>query len=294
MTIKELLGLTESLMKDANLTDSYRTAVWIFCDVLECAPAYLIAQEDLSLKRDQVAQIQDMAYRCAAHEPVQYVIGKTEFYGLNLSLTPDVLIPRPETEQLVEVSLEVARKIRLRRILDIGTGSGCIAIAMKQAIPEAIVTACDISESALKIASINAEKNNIKLQLVPADLFSQDFVSVVGGEYDLVIANPPYIPEHEYSSLPQMIRDYEPKTALLCGDAPLTFYQAIIEHMERNLLHHAGILALEVHADYAESVVTLLHQHGVLDVQLKRDLAGLPRFILGEWKRKISLPQTYN
>lgn len=291
MKIKELFKEIEGLLEQAGLSDPRRTGVWIFCDVLQCRPAYLISHEDARLERDHAAKILQMAERCAAHEPVQYVTGYTEFRGLHLQLSPQVLIPRPETEQLVDVALETVGRELSFRILDIGTGSGCIALAMKQAIPDADVTACDISRSALRIAKANATQNGLEIQCVAADLLATDFVSSVGSGYDLVIANPPYIPDHERSELPRMVRDYEPETALFCGEDPRKFYRAISRHIADGLLGHRGVLALETHADYAESVGILFEQHGGLQVQVKQDFAGLPRFVLARSSRKLSHAQ---
>lgn len=291
MKIKELFQEIEGLLEQAGLPDPRRTGVWIFCDVLQCRPAYLISHGDDWLEQDHVAEISAMAERCAAHEPVQYVTGYTEFMGLRLQVSPQVLIPRPETEQLVDVALETVGRELPFRILDIGTGSGCIALAMKQAIPDADVTACDISRSALRIAKANATQNGLEIQCVAADLLATDFVSSVGSGYDLVIANPPYIPDHERSELPRMVRDYEPETALFCGEDPLKFYRAISRHIADGLLGHRGVLALETHADYAESVGILFEQHGGLQVQVKQDFAGLPRFVLARSSRKLSHAQ---
>ena len=282
MNVKELFRQAEDILKQAGLPNSRRTVVWIFCDVLDCEPAHLITYEDIFLTDDQVAEILKMTERCATHEPVQYVIGHTEFYGSRLYLSPEVLIPRPETEQLVELSLKVAKKSGALRVLDIGSGSGCIALAIKQAIPDAKVTACDICASALRIAKMNAQENGLDIQMVLADVLAHDFVTIVGDRYDLVIANPPYIPENERSELPRMVRDYEPEIALFCGDDPLKFYRAITKHLERNLLDDRGVLTLETHAEYADSVGSLLRQQGDLRVQVKKDLSGLSRFVIAE------------
>ena len=280
MRIKELFREVESLLDQAGLSDPRRTGVWIFCDVLQCKPAYLISHEDDRLKRDHVAEIAAMAARCAVHEPVQYVTGYTEFRGLRLQVSSEVLIPRPETEQLVEIALEAVGRELPFRVLDIGTGSGCIALAIKQAIPDANVTACDISRSALRIAKANTTQNGLEIQCIAADLVARDFLDLVGSGYDLVIANPPYIPDHERSGLPRMVRDYEPDTALFCGEDPLKFYRAIGRHIADGLLGRRGILALETHADYAESTGALLAQHEGLQVQVKQDFAEMPRFVL--------------
>ena len=291
MIIKELFREVEELLEQAGLSDPRRAGVWIFCDVLQCKPAHLISHEDDRLKHDDVAEISAMTARCAAHEPVQYVTGYTEFRGLHLRVSSQVLIPRPETEQLVEIALEAVGRELPFRVLDIGTGSGCIALAIKQAIPDASVTACDISGSALRIAKANATQNGLEIQCIAADLLATDFVNSVGSGYDLVIANPPYIPNHERSGLPRMVRNYEPETALFCGEDPLKFYRAISGHVADGLLGRGGILALETHADYAESTGTLFEQHRGLQVQVKQDFAGLPRFVLAKFPRKLSSAQ---
>lgn len=280
MRVKELFRKVEALLGQSSIPDSYRTAVWIFRDVLQCESSHLISHAENQVDRKDATRILSMAERCATHEPVQYVTGSTEFRGLQLQLSPQVLIPRPETEQLVEIALEAGRQEVPLRILDIGTGSGCIALAVKHALPDASVTACDISRSALRVAKTNAVKNGLEVQLIVADLSSKSFVSLVGGGYNLVIANPPYIPNREYLGLPRMIRDYEPETALLCGDDPLKFYRLIASHLALGLLEQRGTLALEVHADYAESVGELFWQHRGLNIQKKHDLAGHPRFVI--------------
>ncbi len=282
MTIKKLFREVESLLMNANLSNPRPISVWIFCDVLDCSSEYLISHDNGLLSPDEVAKISDMAMRCAAHEPVQYVIGETEFRGLQLQLSPKVLIPRPETEQLVDVALGAVPRSSVRRVLDIGTGSGCIALAVKQALPKARVTACDISRSALQIAQSNALQNELEIQCILADLLDSEFIGFVGGGYDLVIANPPYIPDKERTSLPRMVRNYEPKVALFCGEDPLKFYRAIGRHVMDGLLDQTGVLVLETHADYAEPVRTLFEHSTGSHVQVKRDFAGLPRFVIAK------------
>lgn len=283
MQVKDLLVHTARTLKQAGLPEPRRITEWIFCDVLDCSPAQLMVCDDVQIEQKNTEEILAAAARCAVHEPVQYVTGSTEFHGLLLHLSPEVLIPRPETEQLVEMVLETVTSDQPIRVLDIGTGSGCIALAVKQACPNAQVTACDISAGALRIARKNADRYGLQIQMIQVDLFAHDFIGKVGTGYDLVIANPPYIPDSERSALPRMVRDYEPEIALFCGDDPLKFYRMITKHLDNGLLE--GILALEAHSDYTELAGSLLRRQGGLDVHIKRDLAGLPRFILGEYVR---------
>ncbi len=270
------------MFKEADVPQAHRTAVWIFCDVLNCTPASLILHEGTLLGESQVEKILGMAIRCASHEPVQYVIGYTEFYGMKLHVSSEVLIPRPETEQLVELALMSIETDRPARVLDIGTGCGCIALAVKQGLPNAYVTACDFSSSALRIAELNAEQYGFPIRIVLADLFKEGFIQVVGEGYNLVISNPPYIPDCERTELSRMVRDYEPGSALFCGDDPLRFYRAISQYLDQGLLAPGGILALEAHADYADSVGTLLRRHKELQVEVIQDLAGFHRFVIAK------------
>jgi len=154
-------------------------------------------------------------------------------------------------------------------------------------LPTAQVTACDISASALRIARENAKKNGLEIRFATADLLSSDFVDKIGMGYDLVIANPPYIPDNERSQLPRMVRDYEPGLALFCGEDPLAYYRAIADKLGSGLLRQGGTLALETHADYAAPVSRLLKQKsGVSQVQIRSDLAGLSRFVLATYSEE--------
>lgn len=284
MHVKAIFREVENFLGQASVPSPRRTAVWIVCEIIRCSPTHLISREDDRLERNQVIRIREAARRCAAHEPVQYVLGYTEFCELRLRVSPEVLIPRPETEQMIEIALDAIGPDGTLKVLDIGTGSGCIALSMKRALPASQVTGCDISASALQIASENAKKNGLDVRFIMADLMSCDFVHTVGTGYNLVIANPPYIPDSERSQLPRMVRDYEPGIALFCGEDPLAFYRAIAVKLGSGLLGQGGTLVLETHFDYADSVGMLLQQKkDVSRVQIKPDLAGLSRFVLANY-----------
>ena len=280
MTIKQLTMKVMDQLREHGLEDDHQIAVWIFCHVLNCNSAHLIAHESSTLQSKEISTISTMAERCANHEPVQYVTGHTEFYGLSFHVSPDVLIPRPETEQLVELALQEIKTFGAARALDIGTGSGCIALAMKHAFPQMSVTACDLSESALEIANVNAQKLNLPLHLIHTDVMSDHFVHDVGKGYQLVISNPPYIPDVEYSELPRMVRDFEPSSALNCGKDPLKYYRSIRDHLDRGLVDNGGFLTLETHVDYVESVCSLFSERNQLQVDVRKDFSGKPRFVI--------------
>ena len=284
MHIKTIFREVEDLLEQASIPSARRTAVLILCDIIGCSPTHLISREGDRLEQDQIIRIREAAQRCSAHEPVQYVLGYTEFCGLRLRISPAVLIPRPETEQMIEIALEAVEPGGTLNVLDIGTGSGCIGLSMKHALPAAQVTACDISAPALQIARENAKKNGLDIRFIVADLLSCGFVDKVGTGYDMVIANPPYIPDSERSQLPRIVRDYEPGIALFCGEDPLAFYRAIADKLGSGLLGRGGTLVLETHLDYAASVGMLLQQEkDVSQVQIKSDLAGLSRFVLANY-----------
>ena len=287
MRVRAIFREVEKLLEQASVSSPRRTAVWILCDIIRCSPTHLISREDDRLGRHQVIRIREAAQRCAAHEPVQYVLGYAEFCELRLRVSPEVLIPRPETEQMIEIALNAVGPDGSLKVLDIGTGSGCIALSMKYALPASQVTACDISAPALQVASKNARKNGLDVRFIMADLLSCDFVRKVGTGYDLVMANLPYIPDSERSQLPRMVRNYEPGTALFCGEDPLAFYRAITSKLGSGLLGQGGMLVLETHVDYAARVGMLLQQErDVSQVQIKSDLAGLPRFVLANYSEE--------
>jgi len=208
-------------------------------------------------------------------EPLQYIIGEVQFMGLRIQVAPGVLIPRPETEEMVD---RIIRKGTIpKRILDIGTGSGCIAIGLKHAFPTAEVTGVDVSQAALEIATNNAERLGIPVLWQCADvLHGKD---IYDQEFDLIISNPPYIPEAEADTLSKHVRAHEPSIALFVEDNdPLLFYRSIAENAF-NALTKGGSLWFECHTKYAEEVAALVKSFGYNEVELIHDLSGNPRFV---------------
>ena len=255
-----------------------RAASWLLGDVLGCSPAHLVAYADRPATPAQAQALAALVARCLRREPVQYILGYADFYGLRLRVTPDVLIPRPETEQVVEAALEMLAERVRPRVLDVGTGSGCIALALKHERPDADVFACDLSEAALRIARANAEAHHLAVALARADVLASDFSHPVPGPFDLIISNPPYIADNEAETLEPEVRDYEPHLALFAGDDPLRYYRALADQAPV-LLAPGGLLVFETHAYHADAVCNLLVEAGFLGVHLKRDLAGHPRIV---------------
>ena len=206
--------------------------------------------------------------------PVQYVLGETEFCGLTLSVGSGVLIPRPETEELVEWSVQVCPPSA--RILDVGTGSGCIAIALKHLRPDCLVDACDVSQQALIRAQTNALACSVDIGFFYADVLCN---SLPDKKWDVIISNPPYIPRKEAPEMEVRVKDFEPMIALFVDDNdPLQFYRAIALHA----LHHlspGGQLLFETHYLYAKKCLHMLLEMGFSHGELRKDISGKERMI---------------
>jgi release factor glutamine methyltransferase len=224
-------------------------------------------------------QLTAMVERRSRHEPLQYILGYTEFFGMHLDVSPDVLIPRPETEQVVEEALRALGDVDTPRILDIGTGSGCIALVIKRERPSAEVWAADISDQAIDLASRNAIRHGLKIQFLRADVFASDFSKRSPKGLDLLISNPPYIPEEEASALPVEVRNFEPHLALVAPSDPLIFYKRIAT-IGKDLLKNGRHLILETHSEHGREAEGLLHHLGYEDVVLQRDYADRPRILM--------------
>ena len=208
------------------------------------------------------------------HRPIQFVLGETEFCELTFDVNEAVLIPRPETEELVEWI--VRKEPSEVKILDLGTGSGCIPIALKKLMPQASVSACDLSLDALKVAHSNAVKNGVVV-----DFFQLDILNEIpnDGLYDCLVSNPPYIPIREKAEIAVGVKDFEPEMALFVpDDDPLLFYRSIAL-MGHKVLREGGRVYLETHRDYALYVLKLYEKLNYTDVEIKKDIAGNDRMV---------------
>ena len=232
--------------------------------------AWLLAHPDAELTPEQSALLDGWVARRARHEPVQYILGETEFYGLTFRVTPHVLIPRPETEHLVEAVLERVARDAAVRICDVGTGSGAIAVALADARPRAEITAVDLAPAALAVAQENAERHGIadRVRFVESDLLS----ALRGEKFDVVVSNPPYVRDDE--TLEAQVQEYEPHTALFAGPTGLEVDRRLIPEAHAALVP-GGWLLLEIGQGQAEAVRELLTAWD--DVGFAADLQGIPR-----------------
>jgi len=231
----------------------------------------LILNNNSRLSESDLLYLRNATKRLLNQEPFQYVIGETLFYDLLLNCDSRALIPRPETEELVQWILE--EQASISSILEIGTGSGCIALACKNQLPRCKVTAIDVSPEALQLAGENAVKLSLEIELIESDFLSEDLSFIENGNtFDCIVSNPPYIPINESGNIAANVVDFEPSIALFVPeDNPLLFYHAIVDK-SMYLLNNDGFLFFEIHELYLE-------KKGFINIELRKDLQGKPRMV---------------
>lgn len=242
--------------------------------VLGCDRAHLYAHGDRELTPDEQQRYDAVIAERSTGKPAQYITGHQEFWGRDFVVSPAVLIPRPETEHLVETVLDLARAHRFQRIVDVGAGSGCIAITLALELPHAAVTAIDISEEALEIARANAARlqAGARIAFRRADLLAD----AAPASFDLVVSNPPYVGESEADKVQRQVREFEPRIAVFSGVEGLDIYRRLIPQA-RSALAPGGWLVMEMGYSVEAQVRALLA--GWQDVRVTHDLQGIPRVI---------------
>lgn len=220
-------------------------------------------------------EIDKILQRLQKHEPIQYITGEARFHGLDLHVTPDVLIPRPETSELVDIITDDAGEKEDLRVLDIGTGSGCIAVALARSLKFPMISAVDISAAALDVAKKNAEMLKVHINFIHADIFKWE----PSGNFDIIVSNPPYIDESERKDMDPNVTDFEPASALFVpDDDPLVFYRRIAA-IASDSLSASGKLYLEINPLHADQLAEMLKSDGFNTVDVMRDSFGKLRFI---------------
>lgn len=248
----------------------------VFHDRLGWDAVDLMLNRQAALSESELLGVYLPLKRLRTGEPLQYVLGHVDFHGLRIKVDPSVLIPRPETEELVDLIIR-SRTTTPQRIIDIGTGSGCIALAIKKAFPQAEVFGLDISQRALETARHNGMLNRLEVRWAVADVLDER--CMLPARSDLIVSNPPYIPRADASTLHHHVRDHEPHEALFVdGEDPLRFYRAIADHALTALVA-GGELWFEGHHIHTPAVGTLLEATGFSSVRVLNDLSGAPRFI---------------
>ncbi|MBP3509284.1 peptide chain release factor N(5)-glutamine methyltransferase [Oscillibacter sp.] len=225
-------------------------------------------------------QVRSLVDRHLAGEPVAYLIGEWEFYGLPLDISPDVLIPRPDTEVLAGQAIEYIQTLGECRVLDLCAGSGCIGLAVASQAPQARVVLGEYSDAALKICRQNIRRNGLTGRVVPMQADAREKPERALGEFQCIVSNPPYIPRADIETLDASVRDYEPHLALDGGEDGLDFYQTISGKW-KEALAPGGRLYFEVGIGQADSVLRIMRAQGFGDIQIVKDLHDIPRVVFG-------------
>ena len=279
LSIAQALVEATQLLRKAGIGEARRDAGTLLANQIGRDSTYLIAHAERELTATDVTRYRDAVERRAGGEPLQYINGHQEFFNLDFTVTPDVLIPRPDTELLVETALDLIDKDEVRYICDVGTGSGCIAISILYERPRAFGLALDISPSALRVAASNAERHGVRdrLDLVASDCFAA--LNISHARFHLIASNPPYVPESTFDSLQREVRGHEPRQALTPGGDGLGMIRRLLAEAPDFLLT-GGQLLFEIGFDQHEAVRKLIDQQVWKILDIHSDLQGIPRVVL--------------
>ena len=261
------------------------SAEMLLSHVLKLERIELYMHFDRPVSPDDLATLRGLVKRASDHEPVAYLVGRTGFYSLDIEVSAACLIPRPETEQLVELAIEFLRgREAPRYMLDLCTGSGCIAVAIAKGVPDVKVIATDICDEALNVAARNVEYHQLTeiVHLLCGDLFTPIIEGLDETRFDLIVSNPPYISTDEYGKLDKNVKDYEPQKALLAGDKGMDVYQRMIADVDQHLKPD-GALMLEIGYQQGEDIKELLESSNTFsEIEVKKDFAKNDRIAIAK------------
>ncbi|MES2274686.1 MAG: peptide chain release factor N(5)-glutamine methyltransferase [Bacteroidota bacterium] len=249
-------------------------------DLLNTSNTKLKAFPEAEIGYQQAEQLEYIVQELKTGRPIQYILGHTEFYGLPFKVNPSVLIPRPETEELVQWIIQTVNKSTtpVHHLLDIGTGSGCIAITLKKYLPNLKIFAIDISSQALQTAKANAQLNHVDVNFIEADILNFD-ASIQLPQFDIIVSNPPYVTLVDKEQMHTNVTDFEPHTALFVPENdPLLFYKAIANFAQEQLTDN-GQLFFEINENYGKETVELLTGNSFKDVELRQDMSDRDRMV---------------
>ena len=281
-TIQKLLNWMTEYFTDKGIDAPRLSAELLLSHVLTMERIELYTQFDKLVAKDQLNRFHDLVKRAGQHEPIAYLTGRTEFYSLQLEVCPDCMIPRPETELLVERAIEFLRnRTDSQFICDLCTGCGCIAVAIAKNYAGAKIIATDICDAALNVAAKNIEKHKLKdrITLLSGDLFEPLVPHLDVDKFDLIVCNPPYVSADEYEKLEKNVKDYEPKLALFAGVDGLDIYRRIIDKADRFLKSDTALM-LEIGYAQGPEVNKLLEQAGAFaEVKIEKDVNDNDRIV---------------
>lgn len=286
-TYNDIYFSVRSALRDNGVEAFAQEARILVASAANKSTTQLVRDLSLYTSSDIEQRAADMLKRRLSGEPLAYVCGSWEFYGLPMKVTPDVLIPRVDTERLAESAIASIRSRGMKaRVLDLCCGSGCIACAIAQEMPAARLVAADISAEALEVCRYNIKQNGLAARIITLQADAADWPPVSVGGFDIIVSNPPYIASGELTELDGSVRDYEPHSALDGGEDGLDFYRAIIKYWTVTLRPN-GQLMFEVGEGQADTVKQLLQDAGYVSVDSRYDTAGIERVVVGRWKNEF-------
>jgi release factor glutamine methyltransferase len=286
MTIRELLTRASTTLEEAGVAEARLQAELLLADLIGCDRGGLLVRGREELEPTAARKYEARLRRRARREPLQHITGAEEFCGLRFEVDGRVLVPRPETEGLVEAALELGLAAGAQ-VADLGTGSGCLAVALAVARPDLHLHALDCSRSALEVARMNAESHGVtrRISFIEGDMASPP--AVWRGKMDLVISNPPYVSESEWRALEPEVRDHDPREALVAGQSGLEAYGFLLP-AAAILLRPGAVLLLELGYGQAEKVSEMAVEHGFRVIRVNPDFRGIPRVLLAANDREHS------
>lgn len=281
LTILEAVNSAAEYLNKKNIKSARLNAELLLAHVLNLKRMQLYLSYDTPLKKNEIDLYRELLLRRSKFEPLQYIIGKVEFYGLELEVNSSVLIPRPETELLVEEIINSYPKDQEINILEVGCGSGNISIALASNFTNSKIIAIDVSESAVELSNRNAKLNCVaeKISFVKEDIFND--LSENFSNFNIIVSNPPYVSSEDYNRLELELRLYEPQIALTDRSDGLTFYKRISEQ-SKFLLKQKGKIFFEIGFGQSDAVKKILAQRGFENIKIKKDYSGIDRIISGE------------
>lgn len=274
MNYQSLKEYGSGILREAGIENSEYDAFYLIEYLTGITRTEFLLKKNETVPDDITEEYNRLIKRRAGHEPLQYITKEAWFMGLRFGVSEDVLIPRQDTEILAECAIELIKDLpEGLKVLDLCTGSGAIAAAIKHYVPDAKVTAIDISEAALEMAALNAKANQADVEFVLSDMFNR----LEGRRFDVIVSNPPYVTESEYAGLMPEVRDHEPKGALIAGEDGLDFYRKIADEAWKYMSERAYLI-LETGCSQAEDVRSLFEER-FENIEVIRDLAGLDRVV---------------
>jgi release factor glutamine methyltransferase len=274
--IFNILRQATEFLKSNNIKEAQLDAEILLCGILEVSRSKLYILRRESITEEQYKKYKEYLNRRITREPVDYILGNSEFMGLNFNVNSNVLIPRQETELIVEHANKFIKETKAKNILDLCTGSGCVAVSLAYYNDNVSVVASDVSEAALEVAKSNALINNVseKIKFIKSDMFN----NIIDEKFDIIISNPPYVKNDEYKGLEKEIF-FEPKIAFLADDDGLTFYR-IIAQKAKQYLNKKGMLLLELNSNISSKVADLFNDFN--SVSIVKDYSGLDRILIAQ------------